>query len=155
VLTGVALALSELPRSLIDRHDLRRRVHDRGGEPEVQFLLRDAERLLPVWHEGRLMLTYWGCRRGESRHLPCTAWTRRATVEAGTWVAWGSAPVLVPATLGLDRGVWYRVRQGVQGVLAEDEHGQARVYVVCEPASHYYHMMTRSDWMPVLVGERI
>jgi hypothetical protein len=30
------------------------------------------------------------------------------------------------------------------------------VYVVCEPASHYYQIMTRrSRWMPVLIGERI
>jgi hypothetical protein len=29
------------------------------------------------------------------------------------------------------------------------------VYVICEPASHYYAIMTRSAWMPVLVGERI
>jgi hypothetical protein len=29
---GVALALGELPAELIDRHGLRRRVHERGGE---------------------------------------------------------------------------------------------------------------------------
>jgi hypothetical protein len=32
---GVALAVSELPVGLIERHRLRRRVHERGGEPEV------------------------------------------------------------------------------------------------------------------------
>jgi len=31
----------------------------------------------------------------------------------------------------------------------------ARAYLVCEPASHYYAVMTRSAWMPVLIGERI
>jgi hypothetical protein len=29
------------------------------------------------------------------------------------------------------------------------------VYVLCEPASHYYEIMTRSKWAPVLIGERI
>jgi hypothetical protein len=30
------------------------------------------------------------------------------------------------------------------------------VYVVCEPAGHYYQAMTRgSRWVPVLIGERI
>jgi hypothetical protein len=41
--------LSELPSELIARHALGRRLHDRGGEREVQFLFADAERLLPVW----------------------------------------------------------------------------------------------------------
>lgn len=27
------------------------------------------------------------------------------------------------------------------------------VYLICEPATRYYRVMTRSDWMPVLVGE--
>jgi hypothetical protein len=36
-----------------------------------------------------------------------------------------------------------------------DERGEARVYVVCEPASHYCGVMTRSAWMPLLIGERL
>jgi hypothetical protein len=35
-----------------------------------------------------------------------------------------------------------------------DEWGLPVVYVVCEPSSHYYQVMTRSPWIPVLVGER-
>jgi hypothetical protein len=31
----------------------------------------------------------------------------------------------------------------------------ARVYMLTEPASHYYQIMTRNDRMPVLIGERI
>jgi len=27
--------------------------------------------------------------------------------------------------------------------------------VVCEPSTRYYRVMTRADWMPVLVGEVI
>ena len=40
-------------------------------------------------------------------------------------------------------------------MLVTDERGAARVYVVCEPASHYYAVMTRPAWMQVLIGERI
>jgi hypothetical protein len=61
----------------------------------------------------------------------------------------------VPAALGLDGGVWYAVRQGARGVLVRDEGQRERVYLVCEPASQYYGVMTRSDWMPVLIGEHI
>jgi hypothetical protein len=76
-------------------------------------------------------------------------------VESGYWSACGAELVEVPAALGHDGGVWYAIRQGLRGVLVGDEHGEARVYVVCEPASHYYGVMTRSAWMPVLIGERI
>jgi hypothetical protein len=60
-----------------------------------------------------------------------------------------------PATLGLDRGVWYRIRQGIRGLLVPDERGLAVCYMLCEPASHYYQVMTRSNRMPVLIEERI
>ena len=152
---GVALAYSAVPTELIERHRLRGRTHDRGGEPEVQFLLGDAERELPVWLEGRLQIVRWGNRRGQSAGLPCTAWTWLSTVEAGRWAEWAAEPVVIPAAMGLDKGVWYQVREGVRGVAVRDEHGRPVVYVLVEPASQYYRVMTRSEWMPVLIGERI
>ncbi len=152
---GVALTLSEVPVELVEQHGLRRRVYERGGEAEVQFLLRDGERVLPVWLDGRLQVVRWGNRRGQSRVLPCTAWTWLATLEGGGWGDRGAVPVVIPATMGLDRGVWFRVREGVRGVVVRDERGQPVVYVLVEPASHYYQVMTRSGWMPALVGELI
>ncbi len=152
---GVALALSELPAELIERHGLRARAHDRGGEPELRFLLHDPERVLPVLLDGRPQLVRWGNRRGQSPGLPCTAWTWLKTLEAGGWGDREVTPVVIPATLGLDRGVWFRVREGVRGAVVRDERGLPVVYVLVEAASHYYQVMTRSAWMPVLVGERI
>jgi hypothetical protein len=67
---GIALAWSELPTELIERHGLERRAHERGGEREVQFLYRDRHPCLPVWREGQLQIVRWGNRRGESRFLP-------------------------------------------------------------------------------------
>jgi hypothetical protein len=130
-------------------------AHQRGGERELQFHLAAAVPLPPVWHEGRLRVVHWGCRRGESRALPVGGWTKQATVQSGYWSPCGAEAVDIPAALGYDGGVWYAIRQGVRGVLVADEQGEARVYVVCEPASHYYGVMTRSAWMPVLIGERI
>jgi hypothetical protein len=150
---GVALARSELSEELLERHGLRGRVHDRGGEPEVRFLARERERVLPVWLDGRLQIVRWGNRRGESRRLPYTAWTWRATVEAGGWAALEPEEVEIPAGMGLDRGVWYQIREGVKGLAVRDERGEPAVYVLVEPASHYYQVMTRSAWMPVLIGE--
>jgi hypothetical protein len=153
---GVALALSELPMELIGRHRLRRRICDRGGEREVQFLFADAERLLPVWRNGQLQIIRWGNRRGESPRLPYTAWTQLGTVEGGGWGERNVGPVVIPATMGLDRGVWYRIWQGIRGLVVQDEHHDPRVYVICEPSSHYYQVMTcGSRWMPCLIDERI
>ena len=61
----------------------------------------------------------------------------------------------MPATLGLDGKVWFAILQGVRGLLVKDETGLLRVFLLTEPASHYYKVMTRADWMPCLGGERI
>lgn len=151
--SGIALACSELPLEMVEEQS--RRMHERGGEQELQFLFRDRERCLPIWHEGRLLIVPWGNRRGQSRFLPCTGWTWQETVHSGRWSDQNAALVDVPATMGLDSGVWFRIRQGIRAVLVVDEHGLPHVYLICEPASHYYHVMTRSEWMPVLIEERI
>ncbi len=152
---GIALAWSELPTDLIGRHDLIRRVHERGGEPEIRFLYRDRVPRLPIWRDGRLQIARWGNGRGQSRFLPKTGWTWLSTIQEGGWQGSQAIAVDIPAMLAFDRGVWYRVRQGLRGLLVPDERGKAVVYVICEPASHYYQIMTRSNRMPVLIEERI
>jgi hypothetical protein len=152
---GVALAASQVPVDLIERHGLHRRMYDRGGEREIQFLLGDRHRILPVWLDGRLQIVRWGAPRGQPSALPTTAWTWRSTLEAGGWNALEAQTVAIPACMGLDRGVWFRIREGIRGVVARDASGCAVVYVLVEPASHYYKVMTRSEWMPCLIGEWI
>jgi hypothetical protein len=152
---GIALAWSELPTELIRRHGLERRVHEGGGGPEVRFYYRDRRPRLPVWRDGRLQVVRWGNGLGQSRFLPRTGWTWRETIDAGGWRHIGAIPVDIPATLGLERGVWFLVRQGMRGLLVPDERGVAVVYMICEPATHYYRTMTGSARMPVLIDERI
>jgi hypothetical protein len=147
---GISLAWSELPTELIGRHGLDRRSHERGGEREVQFLFRDRKPRLPVWRDGRLQIVRWGNSRGQSRFLPRTGWTWLSTINEGGWRNSRAVLVDIPATLALERGVWYRVRQEIRGLLVPDERGIAVVYMICEPSSHYYQVMTRSDRMPVL-----
>jgi hypothetical protein len=150
---GVALAWSELPLEWVERHGLAGRIHERGGEQEVRFLYRDRQPLLPVWHEGQLLLVRWG--KGRSPGLPRGGWTRQTTVEGGYWQEWQAQAVEIPASLGRTNGVWYQIKQGVRGLLVADESGELAAYMICEPASHYFQVMTRSKWMPVLLGERI
>lgn len=47
------------------------------------------------------------------------------------------------------------VWSGMRGVLVPDERGFAVCYMLCEPASHYFQVMTRSTRMPVLIDKRI
>ena len=152
---GIAVAWSELPTELIKRHGLQRRSHDRGGEIELRFLHRDRQPRLPIWRDGQLQIVRWGNRLGESRLLPRTGWTWKNTIEEGGWKNLEPVIVDIPASLGLDRGVWFRIRQGIRGLLVPDERGMAVVYMICEPSTHYYQVMTRSPRMPVLIEERI
>jgi hypothetical protein len=73
MLSGVSLALSEVPLELIARHGLGRRICDRGGEREVQFLFADSEQVLPAWRGGRLEVLRWdpGSLGGRPCLRPC------------------------------------------------------------------------------------
>ena len=152
---GIALAGSEIPTEMTGHPGLPRRAFRRGSQDEFRFLYTDCRPCLPVMRDGRLFLARWGNGRGRSRFLPRTGWTWLETVRQGGWRDSGAIPVDIPATLGLERGRWYRIRQGIRGLLVPDERGYAVAYMLCEPSSHYYRVMTGSDRMPVLIDEQI
>lgn len=145
---GISLAYSDVPLELIERHSLHRRTHDRGGEREIRFLRRARNPLLPVWYCGQMRIATWGCRRGP---LPRSPLTWQKTLDEGQWAPYQPERIEIPATLGLQGGIWFRVRGRIQGLLV----GGETVYMLIEPASYYYRIMTRCEWMPVLAGERI
>jgi hypothetical protein len=152
---GVALRYSELPLPLIEELRMADRVHDRGGEKEVRFYWAANPTLLPAWWNGSLHVVRWGNKGRSERKLPPTGWTWEETVESGWWSELSPEEVVVPATYGLSNGVWFKVKQGMQGLLVHDRKGQAMVFLVCRPATRYYKVMTRSEWMPALVDEVI
>jgi hypothetical protein len=43
----------------------------------------------------------------------------------------------------------------MHGLMVADEQGRDVVYMICEPATHYYRVMTRSSRMPALIDEQI
>lgn len=150
---AVALPASEVPDVLLDT--LADRIHTRGGEREVRFDWRAAPAILPLWLGGRLRLVKWGNRDRAERKLPPTAWTRKESVEQGKWSALEPEPVEVPAAYGLTNRVWFKVTEGFRGLLVRTPAGEPVVYMVCEPSTRYFRVMTRSEWMPVLIGEEI
>src|SRR4051812_14729788 len=114
---GIALAWSELPTELIAGHGLESRVHERGGEPEVRFYYRERKPRLPVWRDGRLQVVRWGTGGGQSGSLPAKGGARKTTIEEGYGGNLEAVFVETPASLGFDRGVWFRIRQGIRGIL--------------------------------------
>jgi hypothetical protein len=157
VCLGIALVGSDVPTELVGRCGLARHLHLRGGaRPEYRFLYRDRRPRLPVVRDGRLFFARWGNGRGQSRWLPRTGWTWLKTVQDGGWRHSGAIPVDIPASYGLERrGVWYLIEVGIRGLLVPDERGCAVAYMICEPSSHYYQIMTGSPRMPVLIDQRI
>jgi hypothetical protein len=103
--------------------------------------------VLPVWFNERLCVLPGGNRSGASRRLPKGPAVRLSELE--------SERVVIPASLGLDRGIWFGITEGIHAVVVRDEQGRPKVYPIVEPATHYYEVMTRSEWMPSLVGELI
>jgi len=43
----------------------------------------------------------------------------------------------------------------MEGILVYDEQSKPHVYMLTQPASHYYQVMTRHERMPVLIGEQM
>jgi hypothetical protein len=153
---GISLSWRDFPECLIEEYRLRDRIVVRaeGADWEIRFLYRDPGPLLPVWHGRQLKVYTWGSLNTRSK-LPRTGWTKLESLKTGLWEHLRPESVEIPATLGLDHGIWYQVQGAIQGLLLPDERGNPHVYMVTEPASHYYNVITRSEWMPVFMGWRI
>jgi hypothetical protein len=67
MLTAIAVPYSALPLEFIAAFGLEQRVHERGGERELQFRQASARSVLPVWHEGRFLLALGLQARGKPR----------------------------------------------------------------------------------------
>jgi hypothetical protein len=153
--TGIALPIDELPEDLVRRQRRRLILREPGDSHELRFLYRDPRPELPAWHGNQLCIYQWGNRDVRQSSLPRTGWCRLETLEEGLWRQLNPEPVDIPAALGLERGVWFLIAEGIRGVLVRDEHGHPHVYMLTQPASHYYQIMTRNARMPVLLGQQI
>ncbi len=153
---GIALPIDELPETLLRSQRRRLVLRTPGDSRELRFLYRDPRPELPAWYGDRLGIYQWGNRGARQSSLPRTGWCRRETLEEGLWRPLSPEPVEIPAALGFERGVWFLIPEGmIRGVLVRDERGRPRVYMLTQPASHYYQIMTRNPRMPVLLGEQI
>ena len=152
---GIALPIDALPEELVQRHQQRLAVREPDASRELRFTFRDPQAELPAWHDNRLDILLWGNRDDRTSRLPRTGWCRQESLEAGRWARLRPEPVEIPAALGLEKGVWFLIPEGIRGILVRDERARPHVYMLTQPASHYYQIMTRHDRMPVLLGQQM
>ncbi len=85
-------------------------------------------------------------------------WKGYATVESvkkGQWQHSGALLVEILASRGCSNGVWFPIRQGIRGLLIKTPKGERHVYLLTEPSTHYFKIMTGSARMPVLIKQII
>ncbi|MGW8258085.1 MAG: hypothetical protein ACWGMZ_11405 [Thermoguttaceae bacterium] len=152
--TGIALPIDELPERLLRAQRRRLVLRDPGETRELRFFYRDRRAELPVWHGKELAIYSWG-NHDRASALPRTGWCPLENLQDGRWRQFAPEAVEIPAVLGFDRGVWFLIDEGMRGVLVRDERRKPHVYMLTQPASHYYQVMTRSPRMPVLLGRQI
>ena len=152
--TGIALPVEDFPVSVVERHRLRERVYDRAGLQEVQFHWWHQPTLLPVRLHGRLEIVPWGCHARRSP-LPYGGWVSLEQVESGLLAGARPEAVVVPATFGHHRGMWFLVARGIRGIVIGSRAGPV-VYMLTAPSTNYFRNMTeQSPTMPVLVDQVI
>ena len=149
---GIALQLDEVPARY---HAAGQRlVYVREGAKEMRFSFFERSPELPVIHEGDFLLVKWG-NKSTSVRLPQGGWCELEQLESGNWQWLRPEEVVIPASFGRQNGRWFLIESGVRGILVRGQSGGSHAYILTEPASHYYKIMTRHNRMPLLNGQRI
>ncbi len=117
---GIAIPLDGLPEELALRQQHRVALREPGGQRELRFLFRDAKAELPAWWGNRLDVFPWGNRDDAASRLPRTGWCRQESLDEGRWKFLRPEPVEIPAALGLEKGVWFAIVEGIRGVVVHD-----------------------------------
>lgn len=152
---GISILRAKIKQELYEQHELARRVTLRGEQEELHFMYTDPVIELPVIHHGQLVIYEWGNRGNKESRLPRTGWCRHESLEAGKWRWLEPELVEIPADFGLEKGVWFQIVEGIEGVVVCDEHEHPHVYMITKPASHYFATMTKHDRMPALINQEI
>ncbi len=153
-MNGISLLRSDIPEELIEQQGLRNQITRRCDDAadEVHFLWRARTPLLPAWHQGEFHLFQWG-NKDRRNKLPLSECIAVESLEEGAWNHCQKVEIL--ANYGFDNHVWYHIVGGFQGILIHDTNGNAHLYLLTQPASHYYEVMTRSKRMPIFIGQGI
>ena len=154
--TGITIAKRDIPAKLIQKHQLEERMIQRSetAEKEILFMQRHRRPLLPVFYQGELRILPWGNRQRNS-NAPMDQWCDVATLESGAWSMYHTESAEIQANFGLERGVWFQIREGIKGTIIHDQHEHPYAYMLLQPSSHYYQVMTGYEKESVFLGEQI
>lgn len=126
---------------------------ERTGQVRSLYWQR-GEPVLPVIHEGdddevpAEEILRWGNRDKEAP-FPQTGWARKESIEAGKWAYMRPEQVVIPVTLGVEKGKWFEIRHGIKGVVVKSGD-EKRVYMLTEEADPDFLAMTKHDRKPIL-----
>ena len=154
--TAISVCRHDVTTRLIETYNLEQRFIQRTDHAPKEILFEQRHRLplIPVFYQGEIHVLPWGNRRRDVK-VPLAWSCDVATLESGAWSQYAPDPVEILATFGFEKGVWYQVPEGIRGLVIHDQRDQPYVYLLLEPASHYYQVMTGYDREPVFVGEQI
>lgn len=158
--TAISYNHHEFIEEFIERFRLDEKLmtHRDSTVPEVVFRYQDKKPLLPVrapdtpHAAGTLQIIEWGNRDNKKSHLPHTGWCRVESLEAGKWDWLHPREVIIPASHGLEKGVWFKIDTGMKGVIVHDEAEQEHVYMLTKDAEDTYRALTKHDRMPVFIA---
>lgn len=120
-----------------------------GDEVRVYFAKPHA--VLPIFLNGRNILLPWGNRENPS--LPRTGFCKLESLQAGKWQWLKPEPVNILASSALTNGVWFQVKQGIQGLIIKNPAGHELCYMLTQTSTHYFRTMTGAERMPVLTNQ--
>jgi hypothetical protein len=120
---------------------------------EIRSEFGKAGALLPIHHRGDNKMVLWG--NWNAARLPRTGFCKKESLEAGKWQHMNPQKVKILASSAWSGGVWFQVRQGIHGILVYDADEIAHCYMITQPATHYFKIMTGADRMPALIEQII
>ena len=124
-----------------------RSLYWQRGEPVLPVVVpADAE-----GSEPRERLLRWG-NRDKKAPFPQTGWARIDSIEQGKWDYLKPKQVVIPVTYGVEKGKWFPIEKGIQGVVVE-RGGEQRVYMLTDDATPEFLDTTHHGRMPVLVEQ--
>ncbi len=116
---------------------------------EVQSFFWSIRPILPAKVSGAVHLFDWG-NREKTVDLPRTGWARIESYAGGYWNHLKPREVVIPASRGYEKKVWFNIAEGIHGILVEKD-GIERVYMLTQPADGRYEKLTKHDRMPKFV----
>lgn len=151
------IAVRRVPKDVLERFGLVEAVStlDESGASEVRFAFRDKRPRLPLIYDGEYTVAEWGNRDNKLSRLPKTGWCRLDSFQSGKWKRLRPEPVTIPADYGREKGFWFPIREGIEGVLVQDEQGNPHCYMLTTDASPEFLSKTGHDRMPVLIDQVI